>query len=354
MKSLDLKKILVPVLAVLFGFAFGAIIMLIFGYNPIWGYEDLLNSAFGSTRSIGEVFRTMGPLILTALSFAVASQAGLFNIGMSGQALCGWVASIWFALSFPDIPRLFMIPLLVIVGMIAGALSAAIPGILKAYLGTSEVIVTIMLNYVYLFISTYLIHYIFKPKILAEKDSTIQVSKNATFRTSWLSSLTNNSRLNIGIFIAIIAIIVIYILITKTTLGFEIRSVGLNPYASEYAGMSSKRIVVSSMLIAGALSGLGGAVEGLGTFQNFFVQPTSLSIGFDGMAVALLGQNSPLGILFSSFLFSILKVGAPGMNKTGIPPEIVSVVIASIIFFVGIKYVIEKIVPDFKKKGGKA
>ncbi|WEV45796.1 ABC transporter permease [Streptococcaceae bacterium ESL0687] len=354
MKTFDLKKFLVPVVAVLFGFLFGAIIMLIFGYNPLWGYEDLLTSAFGTTRSIGEIFRSMGPLILTALSFAVASQAGLFNIGMSGQALCGWMASVWFALSFPDIPRLVMIPLLIIIGMLAGALAAAIPGILRAYLGTSEVIVTIMLNYVFLFVSTYLIHYKFSKSILAEKDSTLQVGANATFRQEWLSSITNNSRLNIGIFIALIVLILVYIMMTKTTLGFEIRSVGLNPYASEYAGMSSKRIVVSSMLIAGALAGLGGTIEGLGTFQNFFVQPSSPSIGFDGMAVALLGQNSPLGILFSSFLFSILKVGAPGMNKTGIPPEIVSIVIASIIFFVGIKYVIEKLIPNFKEKGGKA
>ena len=109
------KKVLVPLVAIVFGFLLGAIIMLAFGYNPIWGYEDLFISALGNTRAIGETLQTMGPLILTALSFAVAMKVGLFNIGMSGQALAGWISSMWFALSFPDIPRLLMIPLVVII-----------------------------------------------------------------------------------------------------------------------------------------------------------------------------------------------------------------------------------------------
>ena len=354
MKSINWKKILVPVIAVVCGFLLGAIIMLAFGYHPLWGYEDLFTSALGSSRSIGEVFRSMGPLILTALSFAVASRAGLFNIGMSGQALVGWVASVWFSLANPNIARPIMIPLVIIVGMLAGALWASVPGILKAFLGTSEVIVTIMMNYIALYLSTYFVHNVMNKNYLASTDKTNLVGKNASFRTDWMADLTNNSRLNIGIFIALIAIVIIAILISKTTLGFEIRAVGLNPHASVYAGMSSKRIIVGSMLIAGALSGLGGVVEGMGTFQNFFVQGTSLSIGFDGMAVALLGQSSPIGILFSSLLFSILKVGAPGMRITGIPTEIVDIVIASIIFFVGIKYVIEKFIAGPRKKGGKA
>lgn len=353
MKNLSIRKGLVPVIAVLAGFLLGAIIMLVFGYNPIWGYEDLLSQAFGNVKSIGEIFRSMGPLILTALSFAIGMKAGMINIGMSGQALAGWISSVWFALSFPDIPRVIMIPLVILIGAAWGAIMAAIPGILKAFLGTSEVIVTIMMNYIILLVSTHLVHHVFAQKLMASKDSTIQVSKNATFRTEFFTSLTDNSRLNIGIIIAIIAIVIVAIIFKKTTLGFEIQSVGLNPNASESAGISSKRTIIVSMLMAGAFAGLGGVVEGLGTFQNFFVQYSSLSIGFDGMAVALLGENSPFGILLAAFLFSILKVGAPGMNTTGIPPEIVNVVIASIIFFVGIKFVIEKILPQFPQKSTK-
>lgn len=268
MKNLSIRKGLVPVIAVVAGFLLGAIIMLVFGYNPLWGYEDLLTQAFGNSKSIGEIFRSMGPLTLTALSFAVAMKAGMINIGMSGQALAGWISSVWFALSFPDLPRAIMIPLVIIIGAAWGAMMAAIPGFLKAFLGTSEVIVTIMMNYIILLVTTYLVHYGFAKKLMASKDSTIQVGANATFRNSFLTSITNNSRLNIGIFIAIIAIIIVAIIFKRTTLGFEIRAVGLNPNASESAGISSKRTIIVSMLMAGGLAGLGGVVEGLGTLNE--------------------------------------------------------------------------------------
>ncbi|GFH42347.1 sugar ABC transporter permease [Lactococcus hodotermopsidis] len=353
MKNLNIRKGLIPIIAVLAGFVLGAIIMLAFGYNPIWGYEDLLTQAFGNAKSIGEIFRSMGPLVLTALSFAVAMRAGMFNIGMSGQALAGWIMSAWFALSYPDLSRVIMMPLLLIIGAFSGALIAALSGVLKAFLGTSEVIVTIMMNYIVLFVSTHMAHHIFPKKLMTSQDSTMAIGDNASFRLDFLSKLTNNSRINIGIFIAIIATIIVAILLKRTTLGFEIRAVGLNPNASEYAGISAKRTIITSMVISGGLAGLAGVVDGLGTFQNFFVQSTNMSIGFDGMAVALLGENSPVGILFAALLFSILKIGAPGMNVTGIPPEIVNVVIASIIFFVGIKFVIEKILPTLPKKESK-
>ena len=121
----------------------GAILMLCFGYNPLWGYNDLLYTAFGSIKNIGEIFRAMGPLILIALGFSVASKAGFFNVGLPGQALIGWVMSVWFALSFPDLPNQFSVICTIVVGLVAGGIAGAIPGILRAFLGTSEVIVTI-------------------------------------------------------------------------------------------------------------------------------------------------------------------------------------------------------------------
>ncbi|MBA2796488.1 ABC transporter permease [Streptococcus porcinus] len=350
------QKIAVPVISVLLGFVLGAIIMFIFGYDPIWGYEGLFNVAFGSVKNIGEILRAMGPLILIALGFTVASRAGFFNIGLSGQALAGWISSTWFALSHPDMSRPLLILLTVIIGMVAGGIAGAIPGILRAFLGTSEVIVTIMMNYIILYTGNAVIQNGFAKNIKQSIDSSVQVSHNASYQTSWLSELTNNSRLNIGIFFALIAIIIIWFLLNKTTLGFEIRSVGLNPHASEYAGMSAKRTIILSMIISGALAGLGGVVEGLGTFENVFVQSSSLAIGFDGMAVSLLAANNPLGIFFSSFLFGVLNVGAPGMNVAGIPPELVKIVTASIIFFVGAHYLIERYMIRSKKttvKGGK-
>lgn len=348
------QQIAVPLISVLLGFILGAIVMLIFGYDPVWGYEGLFQIAFGSVKNIGEILRAMGPLILIALGFTVASRAGFFNIGLSGQALSGWIASVWFALANPNMPKPLLIVLTVIIGMIAGGIAGAVPGILRAFLGTSEVIVTIMMNYIILYVGNAIVQKGLPQQYKQSIDSTIQVSKNASYQTEWLASLTNNSRINIGIFFALAAIVLIWFLLNKTTLGFEIRSVGLNPHASEYAGMSAKRTIILSMIISGALAGLGGVVEGLGTFQNVFVQPSSLAIGFDGMAVSLLAANNPIGIFFSAFLFAVLNIGSPGMNIAGIPPELVKVVTASIIFFVGAHYIIERFIkPKKQLKGGK-
>ena len=327
--------------------------MWVFGYDAIWGYEELFKTAFGSLRSLGEISRAMGPLILIALGFAVASRAGFFNVGLPGQALAGWLLAGWFALSFPDLPRPFMLIMTVLLGVVAGGIIGAIPGILRAYLGTSEVIVTIMMNYIVLYVGNAFIHS-FPKSVMQSIDSSITVSANATYQTEWLRALTNNSRMNIGIFFAIVAVILVWFLLKKTTLGFEIRSVGINSHASEYAGMSAKRTIILSMIISGALAGVGGVVEGLGTFQNVYVQGSSLSVGFNGMAVSLLASNSPIGIPFAAFLFAVLQVGAPGMNAATIPSELVSIVTASIIFFVSVHYIIERFIkPRKQEKGGK-
>lgn len=333
---------MVPVLSVVMGFILGAIVMLIFGYSPVQGYSAMFTSVFGQgPKNIGEIFVTAGPLIFTALGFSVANSAGFFNIGLSGQALCGWVASIWVALSMPDSPRFIVLPLAVIAGALAGAVAAAIPGFLRAYFGTSEVIVTIMMNYVLLYASTHIVNNVMSPDVMSNKGVTQMVGANGTLRSDFLTQLTNGSRMNLGIFLALIFLVLVWFMMKKTTVGYEIRSVGLNPFASEYAGMSSKRTIILSMIISGALAGLGGVVQGLGTFQNFFVQGSSLSIGFDGMAVSLLGAGSSAGILLAAILFSVLKLGGQGMPlRAGVPTELVDVVIASIIFFVGISYLI--------------
>lgn len=351
--SKKMQQIAVPIISVILGLVLGAIIMLIFGYDPLWGYEGLFQIAFGSVKNIGEILRAMGPLILIGLGFTVASRAGFFNIGLSGQAYSGWIAAGWFALTNPDLPRPIMIIMTIIIAILAGGIAGAIPGILRAYLGTSEVIVTIMMNYIILFGGNAIVQHVFPKSIMRTTDSSIYVSSNATYQSEWLGALTNNSRLNIGIFFAFIAVVIIWFLLNKTTLGFEIRSVGLNPHASEYAGMSAKRTIILSMVISGALAGLGGVVEGLGTFENVYVQSSSLAIGFDGMAVSLLASNHPIGIIFAAFLFAVLNVGAPGMNIAGIPPELVKVVTASIIFFVGAHYLIERFIkPKKQVKGG--
>ncbi|EOH85261.1 ABC transporter permease [Enterococcus asini ATCC 700915] len=352
--SEKIRNLLVPVIAVLLGFLIGGIVMAAFGYNPIEGYSQMFKTAFLNPqthqinpRNIGEIFVTAAPLIFTALGFSVANSAGFFNIGLSGQALCGWVASIWLALSLPDVPKGLLVPVVLLVGALAGALAAAVPGVLRALFGTSEVIVTIMMNYIILYGANHIVTHVMSKDLISNTGKTKLVGQNATLQTEFLRNLTQGSRLNIGIFLALIFLVLTWFLMKKTTLGFEIRSVGLNPDASEYAGMSSKRTIIFSMVISGFLAGLGGVIYGLGTFQYYFSQGSSLSIGFDGMAVSLLGSGSSIGILLSALLFSVLKLGGAGMQMINIPSELVDVDIAIIIFFVGISFVIRFVLAKF-------
>ncbi|OJG78296.1 ABC transporter permease [Enterococcus pallens] len=335
-----MRNILVPIISVILGFVLGALLMLVTGYNPIVGYNAMFSAAFQSTMSVGEILVGAAPLIFTALGFSVANSAGFFNIGLSGQALCGWVASVWVALSMPDSPKIVVVTLAIIVGALAGAAAAAIPGVLRAFFGTSEVIVTIMMNYVLLYVANHIVNNVMSEDIISNKGVTKIVGMNGTLRAPWLTQIFGGSRINLGIFLALIFLVVVWFLMKKTTLGFEIRSVGLNPFASEYAGMSSKRTIIVSMIISGLLAGLGGVVQGIGTFNNYFVQGASISIGFDGMAVSLLGNGSSIGILLSALLFSVLKLGGQGMQFAGIPSELANSVIPLIIFFVAINYVV--------------
>lgn len=340
-------NLLVPIISIVVGFLAGAIIMLVFGFDPVAGYKALYQGAVGDAYRIGETLRAATPLIFTGLGFAVAYTAGFFNIGLSGQALCGWLASVWIGLLLPDASRWIVLPLAIFAGIAAGALWAAIAGLLKAFFDASEVIVTIMLNYVSVFVTDYLIRYVLTDRA----DKTPAVGANATLRLGWLSELTNNSRLHLGFFLAIIAIIAVYIFMTRTTLGFELKTVGLNRHAAQYSGMNAKRNIILAMVISGGLAGLGGVMNGLGEFGNIFLMNgVAPAIGFDGMAVALLGGNNPLGILFASILFGGLKSGGTMIPLVAqVPTEIVSIVTAIIIFFVGSAYIITYLLDRRKK-----
>ncbi|WP_343753047.1 ABC transporter permease [Alkalibacterium iburiense] len=339
-----LNNILVPILSIIFGFILGAILMLAFGYNPITAYEAMIMGVFGSPYFFGEALRQATILTFSGLGFAIAFKAGFFNIGISGQLLAGWVSAIWFALAFPDLPRLILVPATLIIGMVFGAIWAGIAGALRAYFGTSEVIVTIMLNYTALHTTNYIIR-----NFLAVGNTTERVSENASLRIDWLTNLTAGSRLNLGFFIAIAVVVLYWVFMTHMTSGFEVRAVGLNPNASTYAGMSAEKNIILSMLISGGLAGLGGAIHGIGTFGNLFTQNALPNIGFNGIAVALLGLGNPFGTFLASILFGILDVGSGFMpNRAGVPDEMASIVIAAIIFFVGANYVIRLLIDKVK------
>ncbi|MEE8857621.1 MAG: ABC transporter permease [Lactobacillus sp.] len=335
------KRLLVPIVSVIAGFLVGAIIMLAWSYNPFEAYGSMFDSALGSMNGIGETIRNATPLIFIAIGFQISSAAGFFNIGLPGQAQAGWLTAIWIGLAFKNLPGYILLPFEVIAGIVAGALVAGIAGWLRAYFGTNEVISTIMLNYIVLYLCQYLHQDVMSKNLRIDTDTTKAVGANGSMRIPWLSDMFGGSRISGGVFLALIALVIFWFLMKKTTVGFEIKAVGLNPFASRYAGMSDKKNIVVSMLLSGAFCGLGGVVQGLGTYQNYFTQTTTLDIGWDGMSVALLGGMSAIGILLASLLFSILKIGGLGMQTVaGIPFEIVSIVIAAIIFFVAISWAV--------------
>jgi general nucleoside transport system permease protein len=348
--SKRLTGLLTPIIAVLLGIIVGTIIMLISGYDAVAAFTALWNGAFGDIYYTGEVIRQFTPYILAGLAVAFAFRVGLFNIGVEGQFIVGWLAAVWVGVSF-ELPAFIHLPLAILASIVAGALWAFLPGLLKARFRVHEVIVTIMLNYVALHVTNYII----RNYLAAESgDKTELIHESASLRSEWLQSLTDYSRLHWGIILAIACCFLMWFLLEKTTRGFELRAVGFNQHAAQYAGMNVNRNIILSMVVSGAFAGLAGAMEGLGTFGYAAVKGGFTGVGFEGIAIALLGANTSIGVFFSAILFGALKVGSLNMPlEAGVPNELVNIIIALIVFFVASSYFIRVFLERFSKKGVK-
>ncbi|ASJ54286.1 branched-chain amino acid ABC transporter permease [Brevibacillus formosus] len=346
------ESFLVPVVAIILGLLTGAVAMLAGGFNPIDAYTALINKVFGSAYNFGETIRQITPLIFTGLAVAFAFRTGLFNIGAEGQFIVGMIASTVVGVSF-DLPAIIHAPLAIIAGAVAGGLWGAIAGYLKAARGVNEVITSIMLNWVALYLGNWIMNAFFIP---AGKQTSEEIKDSAVITIGWLAELFDGARLHWGTLIAVLAAIFFYIVLWKTKSGYELRSVGLNPHASEYAGMNVNRNIVKAMFIGGMFAGIGGATEILGVFHYQAVMTQHTGYGFDGIAVALIGGNTPFGVILAAILFGVLTFGASGMQfSAGVPFELIRVVIASVIFFVaahGIVKIFVKPILMKKKEGG--
>jgi general nucleoside transport system permease protein len=344
-----LSNILIPVISVVLGIVVGTIIMLVSGYDPVAGYTALWNGIFGEVYYMGETVRQVTPYILAGLAVAFAFRTGLFNIGVEGQLIVGWLAAVWVGISF-DLPKIIHLPLAIIAAAAAGALWGFIPGLLKAKYRVHEVIVTIMMNYVALQVANAIIQ-----DVLSDgSDRTENIADSASFASPFLQGLTDYSRLHWGILVALLCTFLMWFILEKTTRGYELRSVGFNQDASQYAGMNVNGNIILSMVISGAFAGLAGAMEGLGTFGYASIKGGFTGVGFDGIAVALLGGNAAIGVILAALLFGGLKVGALNMPlEANIPNELVDIIIALIIFFVASSYMIRWIIQRMSKKGVK-
>jgi ABC-type uncharacterized transport system permease subunit len=338
---------LTSLISILLGMLVGAVAMIASGYDPIAAYNALFISALFQPFDLGETIRTISPLILTGLAVALAFRTGLFNIGVEGQFIVGQLVAVVVGLHFPLPPVLHAL-VAVLLGGLAGALWGAIPGILKATRGVHEVIISIMMNWIAFYLSNVLI----RTTLSEGADSTPKIPETASLRADFLSNLFDGARIHLGILIAIIAAAAMYYLLWRTRLGYELRAVGYNPLAAEYAGMSVKRNIVLSMMMSGLFAGLAGATEALGTSGYIAIQNAFTGIGFDGIAVALLGANTPVGVILSATLFGILTYGGGNMQfEAGVPFEVIRIVFAAIILFVAAN-VSGKILHLIRRKNG--
>jgi simple sugar transport system permease protein len=321
--------------------------MAITGNSPIEGYQYLFEGGLKNISRTGNTLATATPLIFTGLSVAFAFRTGLFNIGAAGQMLFGGFCAVAIGLSI-DAPKPIMLLVMVIVGFIGGALWAFIPGLLKARFNVHEVVSTIMMNWIAYWTVYYAVPAYFKGEFLETESK--KLPDTASLKVPFLTEAFDGSYINLGLFLAVIAVIVFSFVINKTTLGYELKAVGFNRDAAEYAGIAVNRSVITSMLISGGLAGLGGVAYYAGNSNSIQIGilPTQ---GFDGIAVALLGANTGIGVLLAAVFFGILYSGRGFMNAmTDIPPEIADSIIAIIIYFAATSILIERFVSFMIKK----
>jgi simple sugar transport system permease protein len=285
-----------------------------------------------NVRYIGEWLVMSMPLILCGFSMAFAARAGLFNIGAEGQYVAGITAAQFAALYAPAVPGLHWV-LAVLAALLAGALWGGIVGFLKARFSVSEVVATIMMNYIALYASRYL---------------TMRIPGTNTFQTPpfppsarlsspVLEALTNGSRLNYGLYVTILAILFFWVVMGKTRLGYALRATGFNKDAARYGGISVNASVTAAMAIAGAFAGLAGAVVSLGSFPAGRVLAVQDGYGFDGIAVALVGNSTAGGTALAGLLFGMLKTAQPLMQSRQIPKEITSIIMGLVVVFISLR-----------------
>ncbi len=330
----------VSVLVVLLGFLCGTILVALVGRNPLNMYKAILQSLTGynidrgvwNIRYVGEWLNLSVPYIFCGLAMAFAARTGLFNIGGEGQYIMGLTMAQVIALLGPQIPVLHWV--LAIVGaMLLGAIWGGIVGFLKARYEVSEVVATIMLNYVALYLSRIIIMAI--PGTNTYK--TVNFPETASLRAVFLSSLTNGSTLNLGLFLVIASVILYWFLMEKTNLGFGLRATGFNKDAARYGGIPVVTSVVISMAVAGAFAGLGGGVVALGSFRYGRVLSGMDNYGFTGIAVALVGNNTAVGTMLAGLLFGLLAAAQPLMQSKQIPKEITFIIQGLIVVFIAIR-----------------
>ena len=334
------NKFLFTLLSILLGFVVGAVILLVAGINPVATYGKLFESIFSKPKYMAWSVVYAVPLIFTGLGVAFSFRTGVFNIGAEGQFVVGALAATIVGIKL-DVPAVIHVPLCLLAAIIAGAAWAAFAGLLKVKKGINEVLSFIMMNWIAYYLSNYVVNL---EGIKANKEATIDILDSAkTLLPLSVRQWTGCAKANYGIFIAIVVAIIIWFLINKTTLGYELRSVGFNRFAADYGGINANASIMKAMAISGAMSGLGGALHIMGNNLHIAQFAGQEGFGFQGITVALIAGSNPIGCIFSGLFYGAMKYGGLSLTLTGAPKEVMDIIMGTIVLFIAINHVFKKL-----------
>jgi ABC-type uncharacterized transport system permease subunit len=306
-------------LTMLLALAIGALFILFIGENPLEAYGALLRGAFNGKLKIGTTLASFTPLLLTSCAFAVAAKAGAFNVGVEGEVFLGGITAAYIGINWTFLPAPILLIVCFLGAMTVAALWAFIPAALKAYYRVSEVCVTILMNSVALYITSYLVSGPMSAGVANAQSLPVTVN---------LPQFMKPSSVNAGLFIAIITVALMIWILNKTTFGYKVKTVGTNPSHAEYVGISPKKVFIQSMMLSGALGGMAGCIEVLGV-HGYFLNNFAAGLGSNGMLASLIVKNNLVFAPFMSFFLAVLKSGAMGMQQsTGVPKSIVDTITA--------------------------
>ena len=339
-------------LSIILGFLVGAIFLVVMGLSVGSAYGRLLNS-ITNLKGFSYVIVYSIPYIVVGLSVAFSFKTGVFNIGAEGQFVMGSMAAACVGILGAGIPKPLLIPLCFIAAMLAGALWGVIVGTLKTKWGINEVLSMIMFNWIAFYLSNFIAGI---PAI--KNDGTAEATKSISANASTLLSKDLINRLglaptaNWGILVAIAMTVVVWFIIEKTTLGYELKAVGANKFAAEYGGISVNRSILTALAISGALAGLGGALQLMGMGTRISIFSSQEGFGFAGIVVALIGCSNPFGVLVAGLFYGALMYGGSKLNLEGVPTQLINVIVGTVVFFIAISIIFERL--KYLKKARKA
>ncbi len=328
------SSLLQPVVAFLVALLIGTFLILPSGTGPIAAYREMFIGAFGSVNALANTFTRATPLIFTGLAAAFAFRAGIFNIGAEGQLYWGALAATWVLLTFETLPGMILVPLAIIAAMIGGALWAFPAGFFKIKLGINIVISTIMLNWIAQYLTTYVVAYPMKGEL--DINASLKIGESGR-----LLRLMPPTQLNLGFVIALVAGIIVFFILNKSSFGYELRAIGKNIKFAAYAGVKVNRKILQGIMISGALAGLAGAEQVMG-FHYRFIGGFSPGYAFTGITAALLGRLNPIATVFAAILLGAIESGALKMEiATNVSRDLTLVLQSIIILLLGAEQLIK-------------